>query len=161
MEEKEIFQKIKERYPDLKLPDYSTFRKLFPQHSKFVEESFLVDFLLTISQELKEKFEFLFNRLFPGEDPLFLQEFNFIKEKRKENLRFLSRLRKNLLIAYQALEKFRIQKDENTLIQTLNSLLEFFEKEVCPFFEKFNEELIKGWEKKEEVEEEKNIYYLS
>ena len=161
MGDAEIFKRVKEKYPNLKLPDYPTFRKLFPQHSKFVEESFLTDFLLTLTQELKEKFEFLFNRLFPGENPLFLQELNFIKEERKEKLKFLARLRKSLLIASQAMEEFRIKKDENILIQTLNSLLEFFEKELWPFFEKFNQKLIEGWEKKEKEEEEKNVYYLS
>jgi hypothetical protein len=161
--DEEVYSIIVEKYKELNLPkSFVEFRKLFPNHTKFDKDSFLIDLAGTINQELSDRLNFLLHRLYHGDMVLINNERNFLREKigTERLFKLYVEIRTMQLSLLNALDNIKLGGDDKILLQTLSNALNFLREVLYKEFVEISKIIIDGWKNKiqEKREAEKPSY---
>jgi len=147
------YKLLVKKYNTLGLPaSIKEFKTLFPNHSKFDKDSFLLDLASTITQELSSRLDWMFYRLYPGEISVLNNERNFLREKYK----LYVTARKVQLAMLNSMDKIRIGQEEKHLAEAINESIKFLKQSLWKEFEEMTRIVIDGWNTKFQEKKEQD-----
>ncbi len=161
--ERSVYNSFIKKYPEIGLPkSVEKFKSLFHLHAKWDVDTFAFDLTDSLFQGIGGRNEWFFFRIWPREDPFFVQEYNFLKTRRDRLVKFYLKSRSVYLQLWEAFEKAKQLNDEKILIKPLKEAYSFLMNELIPEIVEAARIVKEGWVKKanQPAEEEDDHGYV-